>query len=87
MVAGMSGSPVYFEGKLAGALSLKLGQFTKEAIGGVTPIQDMFEIEKSQGTPTSGDAAGAGWGGRGPGHARAGRQPGACAEGDAVAAG
>src|SRR6202453_500332 len=39
VVAGMSGSPVYFDGKLAGALSLKLGVFTKEAIGGVTPIE------------------------------------------------
>src|ERR1700722_4484767 len=34
VVAGMSGSPVYFNGKLAGALALKLGTFTKEAIGG-----------------------------------------------------
>jgi hypothetical protein len=40
VVAGMSGSPVYLEGKLAGALSLKLGIFTKEAIAGVTPIED-----------------------------------------------
>jgi hypothetical protein len=46
VVAGMSGSPVYFDGKLAGALSLKLGNFTKEAIGGVTPIADMREIEQ-----------------------------------------
>jgi hypothetical protein len=44
VVAGMSGSPVYFEGKLAGALALKLGTFTREAIGGVTPIADMLEI-------------------------------------------
>jgi hypothetical protein len=42
VVAGMSGSPVYLEGKLAGALSLKLGIFTKEAIAGVTPIEDML---------------------------------------------
>src|SRR5258708_6413723 len=38
VVAGMSGSPVYIEGKLAGALSLKLGIFTKEPIAGGTPI-------------------------------------------------
>jgi hypothetical protein len=44
VVAGMSGSPVYFEGKLAGALSLKLGAFTKEAIGGVTPIENMLGV-------------------------------------------
>src|ERR1700686_4632667 len=42
VVAGMSGSPVYFEGKLAGALSLKLGTFTKEPIAGVTPIEDIL---------------------------------------------
>lgn len=47
VVAGMSGSPVYFGGKLAGALALKLGTFTREAIGGVTPISEMLDVEKS----------------------------------------
>lgn len=42
VVAGMSGSPVYIDGKLAGALSLKLGTFTKEPIAGVTPIADVL---------------------------------------------
>src|ERR1700761_3858857 len=42
VVAGMSCSPVYIDGKLVGALSLKLGVFTKEAIGGVTPIEDIL---------------------------------------------
>jgi SpoIVB peptidase S55 len=42
VVAGMSGSPVYLEGKLAGALSLKLGIFTKDPIAGVTPIADVI---------------------------------------------
>ena len=42
VVAGMSGSPVYLDGKLAGALSLKLGVFTKEPVAGVTPIQDVL---------------------------------------------
>jgi hypothetical protein len=42
VVAGMSGSPVYIEGKLAGALSLRLGIFTKEPIAGVTPIEDIL---------------------------------------------
>src|SRR5271168_2074389 len=59
VVAGMSGSPVYFDGKLAGALSLKLGNFTKEAIGGVTPIADMLEVEKFSAAPTP-EPAGAG---------------------------
>jgi hypothetical protein len=47
VVAGMSGSPVYYDGKLVGALSLKLGAFTKEAIGGVTPIENMLDVEKA----------------------------------------
>ena len=47
IVAGMSGSPVYFNGKLAGALSLKLGVFTKEAIGGVTPIASILDIQNA----------------------------------------
>src|SRR5258708_7483161 len=42
VVAGMSGSPVYIDGKLAGALSLKLGIFTTEPIAGVTPIADVL---------------------------------------------
>ena len=51
VVAGMSGSPVYLEGKLAGALSLKLGIFTKEALAGVTPIEDILHPpEQSAGT-------------------------------------
>jgi hypothetical protein len=57
VVAGMSGSPVYLEGKLAGALSLKLGVFTKEAIGGVTPIQSMLEVEKDSVSPPAGTTA------------------------------
>src|ERR1700751_4358964 len=44
VVAGMSGSPVYIDGKLAGALAFRIGEFSKEPIGGVTPIADMLEI-------------------------------------------
>ncbi|MBI3405250.1 MAG: hypothetical protein HY046_07300 [Acidobacteria bacterium] len=44
VAAGMSGSPVYIDGKLVGALSLKFGIFTREAIGGVTPIENMIEV-------------------------------------------
>ena len=47
VVAGMSGSPVYFDGKLAGAISLKIGSFTKDAIAGVTPIQSMLDIQNA----------------------------------------
>jgi hypothetical protein len=50
VVAGMSGSPVYFNGKLAGALSLKLGQFSKEPLAGVTPIENILSLPKTQGS-------------------------------------
>src|SRR5438876_10152719 len=56
VVAGMSGSPVYLEGKLAGALSLKLGIFTKEPIAGVTPIADVLAGGGIAG-PTSGGSS------------------------------
>ena len=44
VVAGMSGSPVYVDGKLMGALSLKFGVFVKEPLAGVTPIEDILSI-------------------------------------------
>ncbi len=44
VVSGMSGSPVYVDGKLVGALSYRLGQFAKEAIAGITPIADMVKL-------------------------------------------
>ena len=53
VVAGMSGSPVYLDGKLAGALSLKLGIFTKDPIAGVTPIQDVMQPPAQTSTSSS----------------------------------
>ena len=44
VVAGMSGSPVYVEGKLLGALSYRIGQFSKDPIAGITPIEQMLEV-------------------------------------------
>jgi hypothetical protein len=44
VVAGMSGSPVYIDGKLLGALSYRIGQFSKEPIAGITPIEQMFQV-------------------------------------------
>jgi len=67
VVAGMSGSPVYIDGKLAGALAFRIGEFSKEPIAGVTPIADMLEInaldkspaeEASVAKPTIANAAG-----------------------------
>ena len=51
VVAGMSGSPVYLQGKLAGALAFRIGEFSKEAIAGVTPIAEMLEINALDTTP------------------------------------
>jgi hypothetical protein len=44
VVAGMSGSPVYVDGRLVGALSYRIGSFTKEPIAGITPIADMIRL-------------------------------------------
>ncbi|MGC1128913.1 MAG: SpoIVB peptidase S55 domain-containing protein [Candidatus Acidiferrales bacterium] len=61
VVAGMSGSPVYIDGKLVGALSLKLGVFTKEAIGGVTPIEEMLDTAPpAEAAPANAGKSGAG---------------------------
>ncbi|WP_243315243.1 SpoIVB peptidase S55 domain-containing protein [Geothrix paludis] len=42
ILAGMSGSPCFIDGKLIGALSTGL-LFEKEAIGGITPIAEMLD--------------------------------------------
>ena len=44
VVSGMSGSPVYVDGKLIGAVSYRLGSFAKEPIAGITPIADMIKL-------------------------------------------
>src|SRR5215469_1129657 len=51
VVAGMSGSPVYIDNKLAGALAFRIGEFSKEPIAGVTPIADMLEINAMDKSP------------------------------------
>src|SRR5215211_819525 len=50
VIAGMSGSPVYIDGKLIGAVSYALGSFSKEPIAGITPIAEMTDAT-SQVTP------------------------------------
>src|SRR5215510_602781 len=50
VIAGMSGSPVYIDGRLVGAVSYSLGQFSKEPIAGITPIEEMVEAT-AQATP------------------------------------
>src|SRR5260221_7597668 len=43
VIAGMSGSPVYIDGRLAGAVSYSLGAFSKEPLAGITPISEMID--------------------------------------------
>jgi hypothetical protein len=57
VVAGMSGSPVYLDGKLAGALAFRIGEFSKEPIAGVTPIASMLEINALDRSPAEEAAA------------------------------
>ena len=40
---GMSGSPVYIDGRLIGAVSYSIGSFSKEPIAGITPIAEMMD--------------------------------------------
>ncbi|MBZ5618273.1 MAG: hypothetical protein LAQ69_05980 [Acidobacteriia bacterium] len=44
VAGGMSGSPVYINGKLVGAVALRLSVFSPDAICGITPIEQMLEI-------------------------------------------
>jgi len=43
VMQGMSGSPVYVDGRLLGAVSYALGAFPREPIAGITPIGEMIE--------------------------------------------
>jgi hypothetical protein len=49
VIQGMSGSPVYVDGRLVGAVSYSLGSFPKEPIAGITPIAEMIEDINSRG--------------------------------------
>jgi len=51
---GMSGSPVYIEGKLVGAVSLGLSQFSPDSICGITPIDLMLDIDAADQTRPAG---------------------------------
>jgi len=46
VIAGMSGSPVYVEGKLVGAVAYSF-PFSKEPIAGITPIEEMIAATES----------------------------------------
>jgi hypothetical protein len=48
VMQGMSGSPVYINGRLVGAVALAFN-FAKEPIAGIRPIEEMLAISGSQG--------------------------------------
>jgi hypothetical protein len=58
VIQGMSGSPVYINGRLLGAVSYALGSFPKEPLAGITPISEMVNAA-SLNTPSrlAGDLA------------------------------
>lgn len=65
VIAGMSGSPIYIEGRIIGALAYSWA-FSKEPIAGVTPIGEMLEIfafEKARDSRSAsvGMRGGGGW--------------------------
>ena len=56
LVAGCSGSPVYIDGRLAGALAWGY-TFSKDPLYGVTPIEEMLEVGESNGADTLGGSS------------------------------
>ena len=54
----MSGSPIFIDGKVIGALAYSW-QFAKEPVAGITPIEEMLKIARSDGRPAGACAAGA----------------------------
>jgi len=50
VIAGMSGSPIYIDGKVIGALAYSW-QFSKDGVAGITPIEEMLRLQRSGGAP------------------------------------
>ena len=66
VIAGMSGSPVYIDGKLVGALAYRFGAFPMKPIGGVTPIGHMLAIRDAVENESAPDRNAPGGDGDGP---------------------
>ena len=49
VIAGMSGSPAYIDGKLIGSVSYGLSSFSRKPIAGITPIEDILKVAASGG--------------------------------------
>ena len=50
VMQGMSGSPVYIDGKLVGAVAMAF-PYAKEAIAGVRPIEEMLRVNETSAPP------------------------------------
>jgi hypothetical protein len=53
VIQGMSGSPIYIEGRLLGAVAYSLGSFPKEPLAGITPIAEMISAVDAPPSRTS----------------------------------
>ncbi len=51
VMQGMSGSPVYIDGKLVGAVAMAF-PFAKDPIAGIRPIEEMLKVEATPTPPT-----------------------------------
>ena len=51
VIAGMSGSPVYIDRRLVGAIAYSVGSFAKEPIAGITPIGEMVDAVRLPARP------------------------------------
>jgi hypothetical protein len=58
VIAGMSGSPIFIDGKVIGALAYSW-QFSKEPVAGITPIEEMLSIGGRVRAPQGASPAGA----------------------------
>jgi hypothetical protein len=61
VIQGMSGSPVYIDGRLVGAVSYALGSFAREPIAGITPIAEMIDAVERAGPRVAGAAPALDW--------------------------
>jgi len=46
VIQGMSGSPIYIDDRLIGAVSYSLGSFATDTIAGITPIEEMVATDE-----------------------------------------
>ncbi len=53
VIAGMSGSPVYINGRLVGSVSYGLTGFPRKPIAGITPIEDILKVAAPPAAPVT----------------------------------